>query len=36
VQSDELKGIDGIVFSGDGTLYANSVTTNRLWRIARN
>jgi hypothetical protein len=22
------------VFSGDGTLYANSVTTNKLWRIA--
>lgn len=33
-QNDRLKGIDGIVFSGDGTLYANSVTTNRLWRIA--
>jgi sugar lactone lactonase YvrE len=34
VQDEQLKGIDGIVFSGDGTLYANSVTTNRLWRIA--
>jgi sugar lactone lactonase YvrE len=34
VQDERLKGIDGIVFSGDGTLYANSVTTNRLWRIA--
>ena len=33
-QDDQLKGIDGIVFSGDGTLYANSVTTNKLWRIA--
>ncbi len=30
----QFKGIDGIVFSGDGTLYANSVTTNKLWRIA--
>jgi hypothetical protein len=34
VQNGQLKGIDGIVFSGDGTLYANSVTSNRLWRIA--
>jgi sugar lactone lactonase YvrE len=34
VQDEQLKGIDGIAFSGDGTLYANSVTTNRLWRIA--
>jgi hypothetical protein len=34
VQNEQLKGIDGIVFSGDGTLYANSVTSNRLWRIA--
>jgi hypothetical protein len=34
VQDEQLKGIDGIVFSGDGTLYANSVTSNRLWRIA--
>jgi hypothetical protein len=35
VASDErLKGIDGIVFSGDGILYANSVTSNRIWRIA--
>jgi hypothetical protein len=33
-QDEQLKGIDGIVFSGDGTLYANSVTSNRLWRIA--
>ena len=33
-QDEQLKGIDGIVFSGDGTLYANSVTTNKLWRIA--
>jgi len=34
LEDPQLKGIDGIVFSGDGTLYANSVTTNRLWRIA--
>jgi sugar lactone lactonase YvrE len=33
-QGEQLKGIDGTVFSGDGTLYANSVTTNKLWRIA--
>ncbi len=33
-QDERLNGIDGIVFSGDGTLYANSVTTNKLWRIA--
>jgi hypothetical protein len=33
-QDEQLTGIDGIVFSGEGTLYANSVTTNRLWRIA--
>jgi hypothetical protein len=33
-QDEQLSGIDGIVFSGDGTLYANSVTSNRLWRIA--
>jgi hypothetical protein len=34
VEDEQLKGIDGIVFSGDGTLYVNSVTSNRLWRIA--
>jgi hypothetical protein len=34
VQDEQLRGIDGIVFSGDGTLYANSVTSNQLWRIA--
>jgi hypothetical protein len=33
-QDEQLTGIDGIVFSGEGTLYANSVTSNRLWRIA--
>lgn len=30
-----LKGIDGIVFSGDGTLYANIVTKGQLVRIGR-
>jgi hypothetical protein len=34
VHDEQLTGIDGIVFSGNGTLYANSVTSNRLWRIA--
>jgi sugar lactone lactonase YvrE len=32
-EDERLKGIDGIVFSGDGTLYANLVTKNTLWRI---
>jgi sugar lactone lactonase YvrE len=30
-----LKGIDGIVFSGDGTLYANIVTKGQLIRVDR-
>jgi sugar lactone lactonase YvrE len=30
-----LKGIDGVVFSGDGTLYANIVTKGQLVRIDR-
>jgi sugar lactone lactonase YvrE len=30
-----LKGIDGIVFSGQGTLYATVVTTGKLVRIDR-
>ena len=34
-QDDRLKGIDGIVFSGDGTLYANIVTKGQLVRIDR-
>jgi hypothetical protein len=34
-QDDKLKGIDGIVFSGDGTLYANIVTKGQLVRIDR-
>ena len=33
-KDERLTGIDGIVFSGDGILYANSVTSNRIWRIA--
>ncbi len=33
VEDLQFKGIDGIAFSGDGTLYINSVTTNKLWRI---
>lgn len=34
-QDDRLKGIDGIVFSGDGVLYANIVTKGQLVRIDR-
>jgi hypothetical protein len=35
--SDEkLKGIDGLAFSGDGTLYVNIVTRGALIRVARN
>jgi sugar lactone lactonase YvrE len=34
-QDDRLKGIDGIVFSGDGTLYANIVTKGQMVRIDR-
>jgi hypothetical protein len=34
-QDDKLKGIDGIVFGGDGTLYANIVTRGALVRIDR-
>jgi Strictosidine synthase-like, N-terminal len=30
-----LKGMDGIAFSGDGTLYADNITTNRLLRVDR-
>ena len=32
-EDDQLKGIDGIVFASDGTLYANLVTKGTLWRI---
>jgi hypothetical protein len=34
-QDDKLKGIDGIVFSGNGTLYVNIVTRGALVRIDR-
>jgi len=34
-QDDRLKGIDGIVFGGDGTLYANIVTKGQLVRLDR-
>ena len=34
-QDEKLKGIDGIVFGGDGTLYANIVTRGALVRIDR-
>ena len=34
-QDDKLKGIDGIVFGGDGTLYANIVSKGQLVRIDR-
>jgi hypothetical protein len=35
--SDEkLRGIDGLAFSGDGTLYVNIVTRGALIRVARN
>ena len=33
-QDDRLKGIDGIAFSGDGTLYVNIVTRGALMRVA--
>ena len=32
-QDDALVGIDGVVFGGNGTLYANNVTKNTLLRI---
>ncbi len=34
-QDEKLVGIDGIVFGGDGTLYANNVRSNQLLRIDR-
>jgi sugar lactone lactonase YvrE len=34
-QDDRLKGIDGIVFSGAGALYANIVTKGQLVRVDR-
>jgi hypothetical protein len=30
---DRLKGIDGIAFADDGTLYINNVQRNQLWRV---
>jgi quinohemoprotein ethanol dehydrogenase len=35
LQDEKLKGIDGIVFSGDGTMYVNIVSTGKLVRIDR-
>jgi hypothetical protein len=35
-QSDLLRGIDGIAFSADWTLYANNVQTQKIYRIALN
>lgn len=35
-QDDKLKGIDGIAFSGDGTLYVNIVSRGAIQRIERN
>jgi sugar lactone lactonase YvrE len=35
VADDRLKGIDGLVFGGDGTLYANIVTRGLLVRVER-
>ena len=34
-QDDRLKGIDGIVFGGDGTLYVNIVSRGALVRVER-
>ena len=34
-QDERLKGIDGLVFSGDGVLYANIVTRGLLLRVDR-
>ena len=33
-QADALKGIDGIAFDSDGTLYVNIVTTGQMLRVA--
>jgi hypothetical protein len=35
LQDDKLKGIDGIAFSGDWTMYANIVTRGALVRIGK-
>ena len=34
-QDDKLKGIDGIVFAGNGTLYVNIVSRGALVRVDR-
>ena len=34
-RSPALKGIDGIAFASDGTLYADNITSNRLLRVDR-
>jgi len=34
-EDDRLKGIDGIVFGGDGTLYLNIVSKGQLMRVER-
>jgi sugar lactone lactonase YvrE len=34
-QDERLKGIDGLAFSGDGTLYVNIVTRGELLRVER-
>jgi hypothetical protein len=34
-QDARLKGVDGIAFAGDGTLYVNNVQTNAMLRIDR-
>ncbi len=34
-QDEKLRGIDGIAFSGDGTLYVNIVTRGALLRVDR-
>lgn len=34
-QDDKLKGVDGVAFSGDGTLYVNIVSRGALVRVDR-
>jgi DNA-binding beta-propeller fold protein YncE len=36
IEDDVLIGVDGIAFSGDGTLYVNNVRTHQLLRLDRN
>jgi len=35
-EDKSLVGIDGLVFSGDGTLYVNNVRSNKLMRVETN